>query len=74
MFYLRIAFAVIVMVVWAVVVLGSYLRHESPPGIEGLSAIMLATVTGVFSSAIKQTVKKRITRILEESETDAQDR
>ena len=58
MTYLRIVAATVVIVVWAVVVLGSFLEGRSAP--PELSAIMLATVTYLFGTEIKRSVRRRL--------------
>lgn len=55
--YLRIAAATVVIVVWAFVVLGSFLEHKTAP--PELSAVMLATVTYLFGTEIKRSVRRK---------------
>jgi hypothetical protein len=57
MAYLRIGAAMVVIVVWAIVVLGSFIEGRTAP--PELSGIMLATVTYLFGTEIKRSVRKR---------------
>lgn len=57
MAYLRIVAAMVVIVVWAIVVLGSFIEGRTAP--PELSGIMLATVTYLFGTEIKRSVRKR---------------
>lgn len=57
MFYLRIVVAVVVMVVWATVVLGSFIEGRNAP--PELSAIMLAVVSYLLGGNVKDVVRKR---------------
>lgn len=63
MTYLRIGVAVVVTIVWAVVVLGSFLEGRSAP--PELSGIMLAVVTALFTAEVKQSIRRRRREIAE---------
>jgi hypothetical protein len=53
---LRIAVAVAVVVVWAIIYLGSFFMHQTAP--PELSGIMLAVVTWLFGTEVKKVVKR----------------
>lgn len=54
---LRVSIAVLVVIVWAVIYLGSFFAHQTAP--PELSGIMLAVVTWLFGSEFKKVVARR---------------
>jgi hypothetical protein len=52
----RIAVAALIVAVWAVVYVGSYIQQRTAP--PELSGIMLAAVTWLFGAEVKKAVKR----------------